>query len=54
MAGMNRTHHGVGGTIGFADPAAKIGFSDAMNQMNARLPMAVRSSAPRFLTSLQK
>jgi len=28
-------HHGIGGSIGFADPVAKIGFSYACNQMHA-------------------
>ena len=28
-------HHGIGGSIGFADPDAKIGFSYAVNKMHA-------------------
>ena len=28
-------HHGIGGSIGFGDPDAKIGFSYAINKMHA-------------------
>jgi len=28
-------HHGIGGSIGFADPEARIGFSYAINKMHA-------------------
>jgi CubicO group peptidase (beta-lactamase class C family) len=28
-------HHGIGGSIGFADPDARIGFSYACNKMHA-------------------
>ncbi|HWH97994.1 MAG TPA: hypothetical protein VNS80_06470, partial [Pseudolysinimonas sp.] len=28
-------HHGIGGSIGFADPVARVGFSYAMNAMHS-------------------
>lgn len=36
-------HHGVGGSIGLADPDARIGFAYAMNQMHARIDNGPRA-----------
>lgn len=44
-------HHGVGGSVGIADPAVGLGFAYSMNQMHARIdngPRAGRLKAAAF------
>jgi CubicO group peptidase (beta-lactamase class C family) len=38
-------HHGVGGSIGLADPDAKVGFAYAMNKMHARVDNGPRAGS---------
>jgi CubicO group peptidase (beta-lactamase class C family) len=38
-------HPGAGGSLGFADPDAKIGFGYIMNQMNAGILIDQRATA---------
>ncbi len=38
-------HHGVGGSVGFADPDARIGFAYATNTMHARLDIGPRAGS---------